>query len=73
MLVNRGLAMDRSPIVGVPYKMSINRSANPDREPWHVCASEEEEEEEIIPAAVSVCCCSCSSWRRSVGSNFVRT
>jgi hypothetical protein len=33
--------------------MSIDRSANPEREPWHVCVSEEEEEE-IIPAAVLV-------------------
>jgi hypothetical protein len=35
---------------GGPYKMSVNRCANP--ESWHVCASEEEEEEEeMIPAA----------------------
>jgi hypothetical protein len=27
--------------------MSVNRFANPEKEPWHVCASEEEKEEEM--------------------------
>lgn len=49
VLVNRGLAMDRPPVLGGSTRYPYT-SDNPDREPWYVCASEEEEEE-MIPSA----------------------